>query len=134
MPVTTYAGHVAVAVDTASLADPLVELVDEVLTRSAEVDVGEPVVLLLEIGGGLRARSPDSSSSESSRSLARPAATRGDDGEHAEQHDDHRQPARQDPVDEVDDRIDQQGDDAAGDDPADRAVGRDEGVGERRTR
>ena len=122
------------ASDTASLRTRSSRSSTNACTRVGEVDArpASRSCSSQRLGGASGAFSL-SSSSESSRSLARPTTSAAIDREHAEQHDDDGQPARQDPVDEVDERIDQQGDDAAGDDPADRAVGELEGVGERRT-
>ncbi len=54
----------------------------------------------------------------------------GDDGQHPEQDDDHGQPPGHDAGHGVDDGVDQQRDDAAGHDPAERAVSQLEGAGQ----
>ena len=124
-----YAGNVAVACRHGVAANPVVELVDEVLHALARSMSASTVVLLLEVGGGLRGALRQLL--ERVDHVARqPGRHGGDEGDQADQHDDDRQPARHHPVHEVDGRVDQQGDDGAGDDPADGAVGLDEGVTE----
>ena len=84
-------------------------------------------MLLLEVGGRLRCALRQLL--ERVDQVARhPGSHGGDEGDQADQHDDDRQPARHHPVHEVDGRVDQQGDDGAGDDPTHGAVGLDEGV------
>ena len=108
-------------------ADPVVHLVDELLDALGEVDVGEHVVLPFEVGGG-GGRTLRQLLERVDEVAGQPGCDSADDREQPDQHDDHGQPPRHHPLHQVDDRVDQQGDDRTGDDPTDRAMGGDEGV------
>ena len=133
MPVTTYVGAVPIASDTASWRTRESRSSTNSPTRVGHVDLGEPLVAVLQRLGRDR-RVLGSSSRESSRSVASPATSAAIDAEHAHQDDDDGQPPRQHPRHERHDGVDQQGDDAARNDPADRAVGEHERLGEHERR
>ena len=122
-----YVGTVCAARDTASSRTRSSMSSMNASDPRREVDAGQPVVALLQLGrrlGGARLQLIDRVEQLGGQA----DDDRGDDPEHDEEHEDDRDPARQQPVDDVDERVDEHGHDGAGDHPPDRAVRGDEPV------
>ena len=117
-PVDRFAAH--------RLVDPL----DEVGDPRRDVDVRGPVVAFLESNGGPRRRLLEVVDRRQELAGQSGDDTDDDGDQRDDDHDDTQRTGKQ-PIDEVHEGIDEQGDERAGDDPPDDLMGSDEDVAQR---